>query len=195
MAVGLALLVVLPVSVLGGAVAIEGHDPFCASCHTEPEVEYFKRSLAEPSDLASAHAHDSIPCIGCHSGEGLFGRTVSLRQGASDLSAYVSGDYAQPAVTTHPVGESGCTKCHDTPSSSGLYARTDGGVTSSHYHFHEYAAEWLAREPDPRGTCNVCHQAHSVGRLAGQQFAINADVQAACETCHAALSGWIPHTR
>ena len=189
------ILLLLPAVAIGTATALEGHDPFCSACHTEPEVEYVLRSLSDPSDLASAHAPAEVRCIDCHSGEGLLGRSVSLRQGASDLAAYFSGTYARPAITTNPVGEVGCTKCHDAPSSLGVHARTEGGVTSSHYHFHEYAAEWLSREPDARGSCGNCHQAHTLDTLANQGFVINSELNAACEACHAALSGWVPPAR
>ncbi|MEE9216978.1 MAG: hypothetical protein V3U32_06025, partial [Anaerolineales bacterium] len=110
---GFLLVLLLPMVAIGTAAALEGHDPFCSACHTEPEVEYVSRSLSNPTDLASVHAAVELRCIDCHSGEGLFGRSVSLRQGASDLTAYLSGSYAQPAITTNPVGEVGCTKCHD----------------------------------------------------------------------------------
>ena len=185
----------LPLAVVGTATALEGHDPFCAACHTEPESEYVLRSLAAPTDLASSHTPADVRCIDCHSGAGPFGRSVSLQQGFADLTAYLSGTYTQPAVTTNPVGEVGCTKCHDAPSSLGVYAVTDGGVTSSHYHFFEYTSEWLAREPDARGSCGICHRSHALDTLANQGFVIDDELNAACEACHAALSDWIPPTR
>ena len=190
-----AVVLLLPLVVVGTAVALESHDPFCAACHTEPESEYVVRSLSAPSDLASSHTVAEVRCIDCHSGEEPFGRSVSLQQGAADLAAYLSGSYTQPAVTTNPVGEVGCTKCHDAPSSLGVYAVTEGGVTSSHYHFYEYAAEWLAREPDARGTCGMCHRSHALDTLADQGFVIDHELKAVCDACHAALSGWTPPTR
>lgn len=189
------VLLLLPAVLTGSAAALEGYDPFCAACHTEPEAEYVLRSLSDPTDLASAHSPADVGCVACHSGEGLFGRSVSLRQGASDLMAYISGDYARPAITTNPVGEVGCTKCHDAPSSLGVFARTEGGVTSSHYHFQEYAAEWLSRDPDARGSCVICHTGHTLDTLANQGFVINSELSAACEACHASLSGWVPPAR
>ena len=193
--VGFLLILMLPGVVLGAATALERYDPFCSACHTEPEVEYVSRSLTNPTDLASVHTPAEVRCIDCHSGEGLFGRSVSLRQGASDLAAYISANYAQPAITNNPVGEVGCTKCHDAPSSLGVYARTEGGVTSSHYHFHEYAAEWLSREPDAGGSCGMCHKAHTLDTLANQGFVIDSELKLACEACHAALSDWLPPAR
>jgi hypothetical protein len=194
-ALGLILILLLPMVALGTAAALEGHDPFCSACHTEPEVEYVARSLSNPVDLASAHSPEEVRCVDCHSGAGLFGRSVSLRQGAADLAAYLSGSHAQPAITTNPVGEVGCTKCHDAPSSLGVYARTEGGVTSSHYHFQEYTSEWLSRGPDARGSCGICHRAHTLDTLANQGFVIDAELNSACEACHTALSDWVPPAR
>ena len=192
---GTILVLLLPLVAAGTAAALEGHDPFCSACHTEPEVEYVSRSLSAPTDLASAHSPAEVRCVDCHSGEGILGRSVSLRQGAADLAAYISGSYARPAVTTNPVGELGCTKCHDAPSSLGVYAQTEGGVTSSHYHFHEYASEWLSREPDPGGSCGICHKPHTTNTLANQGFVIDSELNSACEACHAALQDWAPPAR
>jgi hypothetical protein len=192
---GFILVLMLPMVAIGTAAALEGHDPFCSACHTEPEIEYVLRSLSKPTDLASVHSPAEVRCVDCHSGEGLFGRSVSLRQGAADLAAFLSGNYAQPAITTNPVGEVGCIKCHNAPSSRGVYARTEGGVTSSHYHFHEYASEWLSREPDAGGSCGICHKTHTLDTLANQGFVIDIELNSACEACHAALSDWVPPAR
>lgn len=181
--------VLVPVVLVGSATALENRDAFCASCHTQPEVEYFERTLASPSDLASAHA---VRCIDCHSGAGPFGRAVSLRQGASDLAAYLSGAYNQPAETTNPVGDPGCVKCHNQPSAVADLSAPVEAISSSHYHFAEYTAEWLARRPHPRGSCGVCHASHATEALPGQGYTVNAATQQSCEACHAALSGWVP---
>jgi hypothetical protein len=49
------------------AIQLENRNAFCASCHTEPESEYYQRSLAAPVDLASAHNAKNVACIQCHS--------------------------------------------------------------------------------------------------------------------------------
>lgn len=184
--------VLLPAVVVGGATALENRDSFCASCHTHPEVEYFERSLQAPSDLASAHTPARVRCIDCHSGAGPLGRTVSLRQGASDLAAYLTGDFAQPAETTNPVGDPGCVKCHLQPSAVADLSAPVVDISASHYHFAEYTAEWLARQPDPRGSCSVCHVGHAPEALPGQGYTVSAAATESCEACHAALSGWVP---
>ena len=180
------LLLVVPA---GTGAVLEEHDPFCAACHTQPEVEYLERSLAPASDLASTHAGAGTGCIDCHSGSGLTSRVGSLAQGASDLAAYLSGNYAQPSVTANPVGDEGCTKCHRQPSVGGL---TEAELSSSHYHFVEYTTEWTERQPPPSGACVACHSAHAQGTSASQGFRIAAQVNASCEACHEALSGWVP---
>jgi hypothetical protein len=188
----LAIALFVPIATVGSASALENLDPLCASCHTQPETEYFDRSLTLPSDLASAHTPEEVRCIDCHSGAGLAGRAGSLRQGASDLIAFASDDYTAPAVTTNPVGDGACIKCHGQPSAIEDLSAPVEDISSSHYHFMEYTAEWNGREPDPRGTCVICHAAHSLEGLEGQAFTSNAAVQPACEACHEALSGWLP---
>lgn len=77
------------------AVQLENRDAFCASCHTEPESEYYSRTLIQPSNLASFHAQsiENVRCIDCHSTMGISGRINSLSLGASDLITYLSGNY------------------------------------------------------------------------------------------------------
>lgn len=187
-----ALTLFVPLFVIGSASALENLDPFCASCHTEPESEYFDRSLRLPSDLASTHARSEVRCIDCHSGRGIAGRAGSLRQGASDLAAFIYGGYASPAVTTNPVGDAGCTKCHRQPSAVANLSAAVEGISSSHYHYREYTAEWGHRQPDPRESCVMCHPGHLLGIAEEAAFAPGYPAETVCDACHAALSGWRP---
>lgn len=176
-----------------GAVGLENNDAFCASCHTEPEANFYRRTLTEPSDLASAHSNTGIRCIDCHSGEGVAGRLGALQQGASDLVAYLGGGYEQPAVTHHPVGEIGCVKCHTPPSRDNSVIGDLNHIHSqSHYHLVEYAAAWQAASPNPAGTCVACHVAHSEGTIESLLWRPMRIVSAMCDTCHIALSGQMP---
>jgi hypothetical protein len=187
--VGGLLLLALPA---GAGAVLETQDPFCGACHTQPEFEYLERSLTSPSDLASAHAAAATGCIDCHSGPGVTGRLGSLAQGASDLAAYLAGGYAQPAVTTHPIGDRGCTKCHEQPrlvSDAGPQATT---ISHSHYHYPEYTAEWAKRQPAIGGSCTACHPAHVVAGSSSQGYRAPLHLNASCEACHLALSGWVP---
>ncbi len=195
--IGLVLIVLglfMSAAAITTAVELENRDTFCAACHTEPETTFFARSEAESSDLASAHANAeaAVRCIDCHSGVGPVGRAASLVQGANDLSAFVLGSYEQPATTIYPIGEEGCTKCHHAPTSVGLADSEFALKSYSHYHRAEYAAAWLAADPDSRGTCAVCHVSHSEGARESQQWSPRPAVNAACDDCHADLDDWTP---
>ena len=44
---------------VGGALALENQDSFCATCHTEPELTYVARSHQDKKvDLASYHTSE-----------------------------------------------------------------------------------------------------------------------------------------
>lgn len=179
---------------LTSAVTLENQDSFCASCHTEPESTYFHRSQSKPSDLASAHSqfNSTTRCIDCHSGLGANGRINSLKQGSVDLTAFIFGDYHQPAVTINPVGDQGCTKCHTNQDIDFTQPNASLVSTSrSHYHLNVYIEEWLSRQPNQSGSCAICHTAHVQGdpSLLFMEFTPTKDI---CEDCHISLSGWIP---
>ena len=172
------------------AVQLENQDSFCASCHTEPETTFYSRSLENPSDLASSHAHTelNVRCIDCHSGEGINGRISSLQQGARDLAVYLSGEFEQPATSHNPVGNEGCTKCH-TPDAPDVVSLTNID-SQSHYHLASYLMEWDLRSPQPIGTCVICHTAHDQSTSAEDHF--TPPTNQVCEDCHRDLSGWQP---
>jgi hypothetical protein len=180
------------------AVHLENQDEFCDSCHTEPEVTYVERALAsEPTDLASAHAkyEEQVRCIDCHSGYGTGGRILALYQGAEDLAQYLVGDYHDPAITTNPLGDDPCLKCHiqpsrDDPIDSSTYETVI--YSTAHYHWREYTEAWLAEEPNPNGVCGVCHISHAGNIKAGLGFRYVPSVNETCDACHLALSGQTP---
>jgi len=168
----------LSVGTVTAALKLEESDAFCASCHTEPEQTYYDRSIASlVVDLASLHSAQQTRCIDCHSGEGFSGRLASLSQGAGDLWAYLRGDYARPAVTTHPLNDHSCTKCHaDVLTVS---------VRNTHYHF--FLQRWQAALPDAAG-CVGCHMAHATESAQG--FVDEAAQSVVCETCHRQRAAW-----
>lgn len=148
----------------------------------------------QPSDLASTHAQtlENVRCIDCHSTAGISGRINSLSQGASDLIAYISGNYQQPAITHHPIGNQACTKCH-TPLGTGNLQPQNNLITSnSHYHIASYLDEWKARTANPIGTCSLCHVSHSDYTEGDDAYSEIATNRMACDECHRTLSGWIP---
>jgi predicted CXXCH cytochrome family protein len=168
----------------GGALGLENQDSFCASCHTEPETTFFARSQKNPTDLASAHAAEKIACIDCHSGSGTFGRIVGLQQGARDLFNYARGDYHRPAITTNPLGDETCVKCH-----AQILAAREGGSRAMNGHYHFYLVAWQTTDKSA-AHCATCHTAHTTG-LASLKFMAQGKVGKLCEDCHTALSGKI----
>ena len=112
--IGLAILGVF--AVVGGfafAANQESHDPFCGSCHTQPETSYLERSTsAQPVDLASYHTSQNTKCIDCHSGKGVIGRIKAELEGAGNAFKYITKTAVQPAVLNHPIGDQNCLKCH-----------------------------------------------------------------------------------
>ena len=178
------------VLVLGGvgvSLALENQDIFCASCHTEPEVKYYQQSTqSNPPTLAAFHTQKQTACIDCHSGGGVLGRSEGLAQGAHDLMAYLSGNYHHPAITTNPLSDASCAKCH-----SNVFSRTGnrgggGDDEAMNGHYHRFLARWQAADPKNAARCVTCHTAHTTG-LDGLQFMNQGVVAQQCDHCHAAL--------
>lgn len=171
-AVGLAL-----VTAAGGtayALNLENRDAFCASCHTEPESQFYQNSSQTPSTtLAAFHFQKNVRCIDCHSGSGVFGRLQGLEQGAQDLIAYESGNYRHPAITTNPLGDGSCLKCHAEVTRN----------NSFNNHFHVFLAQWQSIDSNA-AHCVDCHTSHSAAQEA-QGYLTVATVQQECQACHA----------
>lgn len=156
----------------------EDHDSFCASCHTQPEVQYYQQSLDKnATTLASFHAQKNVRCIDCHSGGGPLGRISGLEQGFKDLLAYESGNYHKPAVTTNKLGDGSCTKCHPSTTTARDFNN----------HFHFFLSRWQAVDPNA-AHCVDCHTSHTQGDST-QAFLTQATVENICQECHAALGG------
>jgi hypothetical protein len=156
---------------------LESNDTFCASCHVEPETTYVHASLnpAEATTLAAFHAGVETNCIDCHSRKWFPGRLWAHLGGLKNLVAYASARYRDPSVTTRPVGDPGCSKCH-----SDL---TWVNERPGHYH-----SPWLRRrwqtEGGPLNTCEVCHPSHEFVASADAQFMDNELIEQQCEGCH-----------
>lgn len=175
----------LAIAGIGGALALENQDAFCASCHTQPETAYFERStLANATDLAAFHSKKETHCIDCHTASGTFGRASGLSQGAHDLANFIRGAYHSPAVTTNPLGDDSCVKCH-----SKIYDRPSGAGKAGTNHYHFYLLEWQAADPNA-ARCASCHTPHTTA-LASLRFMNQGKVGQLCEDCHTALSGVI----
>ncbi len=158
------------------AIQLENQDGFCASCHTQPETQYYHQALAKDgASLAGFHAQKDVRCIDCHSGGGPVGRVEGLSQGARDLLAYYSGHYQTPAVTTNPLGDGSCTKCHG----DAMTQRTFNN------HFHFFLARWQSVDPNA-AHCVDCHTSHP-SAPAAQQYLDSTAVRTVCGECHNAL--------
>lgn len=176
---------VLAVGGIGVALTLENQDPFCASCHTQPETDYYQRSTQNnPPDLAAYHTKKDTHCIDCHSASGLLGRSSGLAQGSHDLANFIRGSYHAPAITTKPLGDDSCVKCH-----AKIYERTPGSGKAGSNHYHFYLLEWKQAEPDA-AQCVSCHTPHTIASES-LKFMNQGKVGQLCEDCHTALSGVI----
>jgi len=200
------LLIVVLVGVLlaGGGFAFaatqEGHDAFCASCHTQPESTFFQRSTtAQSVDLASFHTTQNTRCIDCHSAPGLLGRISAELMGARNALLWYSGQAVQPAVLTYPIGDSNCLKCHQDVVNRGFVPKEqitlqgvrvgEGGGREGEggsNHWHENLARWQAASATA-ATCTSCHPGHSTDGSAQSGFMVSQNVQQNCDACHQVL--------
>jgi predicted CXXCH cytochrome family protein len=176
-AVGILVFIVGSFSVAAG---MEEHDSFCASCHTQPESDYYGRSqAANPIDLASFHATKQTRCIECHSGVGTLGRASAIMLGARNAVAYYTGTAKQPAPLTVPVGDDHCLKCH-----ASVYNATD-----FNNHFHNLLPRWQAAAPNSAASCVDCHSSHTTDGNTQTSFLSQAKTDQVCQSCHQVLGG------
>ncbi len=188
------VLVVLAIGGVGVSLVLENRDSFCASCHTEPESKYYQQSVqANATTLAAFHTQKQTNCIDCHSGGGPLGRAQGLQQGLDDLVLYLSGNYKRPAITSNPLGDDSCLKCHPEVLTRGrrsppsqiqdpVQAR---GSRANDGHYHQFLQRWQAA--DPRAAhCVNCHTSHTDG-AANVGFMAADPVSQACDGCHRGL--------
>lgn len=180
----IAIVLLTPLLAVGGigvSLVLENQDSFCASCHTEPEFKYYNQSTEKNSaTLAAFHTAKKTGCIDCHSGGGALGRAQGLQQGADDLMLF-SGNYKKPAITSNPLGDDSCIKCH-----VDVFQR-QGGNRGANGHYHFYLTQWQAVDP-LAAHCVTCHTSHTT-ELASLQYLTQGKVAKQCDSCHTALSG------
>ncbi len=205
------VLVLLGVGGFAVGASQESHDPFCASCHTQPESTFYQRSTgAQPVDLASMHTTYTNHCIDCHSGAGLSGRISAEMMGASNAVKWYTGTAVQPAPLNNPIGDQNCLKCHAdvvaqtfTPkeqiSIPGVRTGEGGGGgfgnrSDRANHWHALLAKWQATSPtagnaaaQPAGGCTSCHLGHAQGGTAATGFMTSQMIQPVCDACHQVL--------
>ena len=172
----------------------ETNDPFCASCHSEPETTYFQRSTAKaPVDLASFHTPQKTHCIDCHAGPGLSGRVSAELKGARNAFKWYTGTAVQPAVAAAPIGDPNCLKCHRivtlrdfTPQENitvpgGRERQRDEEGDANHWHV--LLAKWQAADPNAGGCVN-CHPGHSTNVNVKNGMINDQVVEDECDACH-----------
>ena len=179
------------------AASQETHDPFCASCHSQPESTFYQRSIAsQPVDLASFHTTQGTRCIDCHAGPGVLGRMQAELLGARNAVAWYTGTAVQPAPLTFPIQDANCLKCHQDVTQRGYVPKQSvtivggegrrGGEEGGSNHWHEFLARWQATAANA-GTCTSCHSGHSTEGTAQTGFENALTTRAVCEGCHQVL--------
>ena len=189
---GLAAVAIVVLTVGGFAFAAtqEQNDPFCASCHTQPESTFFARSTASaPTDLASFHTTKNVKCIDCHSGVGLSGRLGAELMGARNAFAWFTGTAVQPAPLNYLIADENCPKCHDkipsgviSPSTPRVFTQGPAG------HYHRFLARWQAADKNAGG-CTSCHNSHLTDGTLQTVWLNSTAVSEVCNACHNALGG------
>lgn len=189
-----ALGIFLAVSGFTFAASQEGHDPFCASCHTQPESTFFQRSTdAQAVDLASYHTAHETRCIDCHSGQGVLGRMQAELLGARNGVAWYTNTAVQPAKLTIPIQDANCLKCHQDVIQKGYTPKLsvtlggEGGEEAGPNHWHEDLARWQAAAPNA-GPCTSCHPGHTTDGTAQTGFQNARTTLTLCDACHQVLS-------
>ena len=191
----LVALVVLAIGGVGVSLLLENQNSFCASCHTEPEVKYYQQAVqANVTTLATFHVQKQTNCIDCHSGGGPLGRVQGLEQGIDDLVLFLSGNYKQPAITSNPLGDDACLKCHPEVLTRGRRSPPSNiqnpvqvrGSRGNDGHYHQFLQRWQAA--DPRAAhCVNCHTSHTDG-VANVGFMAADPVSQVCNGCHRGLN-------
>ena len=176
---GISAVFVLGLAAMFTGTQLENHNSFCASCHTEGEQTFYNQSLAASAvDLASFHEiKDASRCVDCHTGPGVMGRFWGLIAGSSDLVAFSSGHYPQPAVQEDPIPDQNCLKCHAT-----IAQKQD-----MNNHFHVFLSKWQQSDPNA-ALCVGCHNGHNIKGDSKIVFLNAEDTTIICKKCHA-ISG------
>ena len=165
----------------------ESDDSFCASCHVEPEKQFYLQSIKKgvPETLASYHAGKDTACIECHSGPWITGQAAAQISGLINLYAYYTGNYTIPGKTKRPVGDGGCTRCH----SDFMWMME----RPAHYHSPQLRSKW-SEMGGPYNTCDACHPSHTMFEEHKNHriYFTEEMLKKRCDSCHKA-TGTVIH--
>jgi nitrate/TMAO reductase-like tetraheme cytochrome c subunit len=190
-----AMVVVLGLVGAGSGTAVgltlEESNEFCASCHTQPEYDFWARTQAvaqkpqDVADLATFHivpmqgnkqpGREALKCISCHGGPTLPDRIeTATTLGALDTIKFVALDIKQPAKLSHPLPNSYCMQCH----------QSDVDRTGFDNHFHNKLTDPKA----PVLNCTSCHVSHAEADVLNK-FILREAAYPNCNACHKELGG------
>lgn len=177
----------------GAAVGLtlEESNEFCASCHTQPEYDFWMRTQTvakkpdEVADLATFHIvpmegnkkpnREALKCISCHGGPTLPDRLeTATTLGALDTLKFVALDIVQPAKLSHPLPNSFCLQCHE----------SDVSRIGFDNHFHNKLTDPKA----PAFNCTSCHVSHAESDVLNK-FILREAAYPNCNMCHKELGG------
>jgi nitrate/TMAO reductase-like tetraheme cytochrome c subunit len=173
--------------------ALEEHDDFCASCHTQPEYDFYMRTqtVAHPystvniTDLATFHmvpaAENKDPnrapvqCISCHGGANIVDRLqTEFTLGVLDSVKFVALDIMQPSKLSNPLPNSYCQQCH----------QPDVDRTGFDNHYHNKLTDPKA----PPLNCTSCHVAHAEADSLNK-YILREAAYPNCNMCHKLMGG------
>lgn len=184
------VIIIIPTSGFTFAAIQESKDPFCGSCHTQPESTFLQNSIAaQPSDLASYHTTQNTRCIDCHSGRGLGGRLKAELMGASNAIKWYSGTAVQPAPLTHPIGDGNCLKCHDQITNRGYVSKNPALMQTGEAqngHWHVFLGRWQSVDSNA-ATCVSCHGGHTTDGDVKILYLNEQHTTTVCSACHQKL--------
>jgi len=183
--------ILIPTGGFAFAASQEAHDPFCGSCHTQPESTYLERSTASQSvDLASFHTTEKTRCIDCHSGQGVLGRLGAEMMGAGNALKWYTGTAVQPAPLTKPLSDSNCLKCHDQVTQRGYVPKNNilqgGNREAENGHWHFFLTRWQSQSANA-GHCVDCHNGHATDGEATLVYLNQQHTELVCDSCHRTL--------
>lgn len=149
---------------------VEKVDAFCGSCHMNDHSLKLQQSLAKEAETLSAshHIQKDVRCIDCHGYDSILGRVETMILATKSLLYYMTGNFHDPSITTEPIRDENCVKCHS-PNRSHPSGEDDFHGRYEHIDL-----------PIP---CVDCHKSHEIGAPA-HAYLVRSKVLEHCGECH-----------